>query len=401
MSPRRLAGWAALAGCVIAARPAAAYPSLAPTAALSLDSAFDSNVQNARGADEVTRITPHLALRLADRDATLTLGYDLGAWIYARGTADNSLNHRGDVVLEARPARRLTLRLADEIIYAGDPAFLLRVGVVAPQTSIFDNTAEGQIAYEFTRRIAGSASYVYRHTTFGAPPPGSPPLFDGDEHDGALDLSARVTRLDDARIGGRVQYFTADGSGVAVDGSPAIGWRHQFLPELEGRVEGGPIFFHLLDAGQRIAATEQGAGSAVTWRAVGLLRYVRRGARASLALSRDVVGGTGAATVLWAEYAYAQGGWRNERVDLHGGVGFFANGFAPNARRLYDGVYVDAAVDVTLVGWLRLGAWYSFRWQEAVEAAAGLPLPDVTRHIVGLRISGVFGFEANPPRHPH
>jgi hypothetical protein len=93
--------------------------------------------------------------------------------------------------------------------------------------------------------------------------------------------------------------------------------------------------------------------------------------RASLSAVRDLVGGTGAASVLWADFITAQ----------------------------VDGAYADATADVQLARGVHLLAYYAFRWQQARgEAPAAAPLPDITRHVAGLRLVGVLGVEADPPR---
>src|SRR5438067_13811868 len=67
----------------------------------SLDSAYDDNVYNSRGSDFVNRITPHASYRLIDPRVKLETAYDFSYWTYALGKANNSLNHRADVNLEA------------------------------------------------------------------------------------------------------------------------------------------------------------------------------------------------------------------------------------------------------------------------------------------------------------
>jgi hypothetical protein len=389
---------AAALSAVLAEGVGAAMPAVEPSLQLGLDSAFDSNVMNGRGPDMVNRITPRASLWLHDPRFDLKLGYDLGYWVYMLGTAESSLNHRGVVALDARLSRRVTLHVGDEIIYAGDPGFLLRAGVVAPQTSIFDNIADAGFGYRIGRRLDGNVDYTYRHTSFGPPPPGNPPLFNGDQHDASASIGGLAGRLDIVRLGYRFTYYSADSTNLAYANSPSLGWLHRLRRDLELRVEGGPLVFHLFDNGLASAAGLPGSG--VTWRGAALLRFYRPTWRFALTFTRDLVGGTGAATVLWADYLTAQAGYHLDgKLDVRGGVGYFANGFAPNAPRLFDGVTVDAFVDWTVRPELHFAVYYSFRWQEAfphVEAAA--PLPDVTRQVVGIRLIGVIGAEAHPPR---
>jgi len=361
------------------------YLDLSATA--GLDVAFDSNVYNGRGPDEVTRVSPRLALRYHDRANELKLSYDLGWWTYAVGKADPSLNHRAIASWNGQLSRRLAVYLADEFIRAEDPGFLSRSGVVAPQTGITDNTLDALASYRLFRRFDLVGGYSYRVTFFDEQPPGRAPLYDGTQHDIQGAGVYKVTRTDELRLGHRVQYFTAEGNDLAVTNSPGVGWRHQFRRDLELRGEVGPVAYSALGA-----ATANGW----TWRGAAVFRYYTPSWRAALSYTHDLIGGTGAATVLWGDFAYAQVGYHlNDRLDIHGGFGVFANGLAPSGATLYDGFNVDAIADVRLFANLRAAAYYSFRWQEAAAAA---PLEPVTRNIVGVRLFAVFGAEARPPR---
>src|SRR5262245_4458928 len=128
MSPR-------LAHLVLAAlaAPAWAASKLEVSAAAGIDSAYDDNVYNGRGPDFVNRISPQGTLRAETRRLKFEAGYQFGFWTYAFAKAESSLNHRAQGSLEARLARRVILRIADEFTRAEDPGFLSRVGVVAPQ----------------------------------------------------------------------------------------------------------------------------------------------------------------------------------------------------------------------------------------------------------------------------
>lgn len=360
--------------------------------AIGVDGAYDSNVFNGRGPDWVTRLTPHVALGYVDRRVDIRLSYDLGLWNYLRGTARSSLNHRGRLGFQARATRRFTIHVQEELVRADDPGFLLRAGVIAPQTGIFDNILEVGGSYRLARRLDLGLGYLFRLTAFDRQPAGLPPLHDGDEHDGLASLSFRVTRLDDLRLAYRFQYYTADDNSLARTHTPTLGWRHQFLRELELRIEAGPVRYD----GLSVASS-----SGWTWVGQGALRWATPSWRLSLNYVHDLIGGTGAASVLWADYGYARLAYRTPGglFDVHANVGAFQNGYAPAQARLYYGVTVEIGADVRLWASLRLGGYYMFLWQEATAAtgAAG-PLLPVNRHIVGLRLFAVIGDEARPPR---
>lgn len=362
-------------------------------ASVAIDLAGDTNVYNGRGPDFVTRVSPRVGWELSDERDTAALSYDLGLWWYAAGKAKSSINHHALLLAERRITRRLTLRVDDELVRAADPAFLTRPGIVAPQTGILDNAAEASATYQLTRRLALSAAYVYRYTHFDAQTPPDPPLHDGDEHDADVALTLHATRLDDVRFSNRVQYLAIDGNALAWTEGPALGWRRQLLRSLELRIEGGPLIYGSLDGSRAVQGSQI---TAVTWRGNGILRFFSRQGYAALGAVRDIVSGTGAGEVAWADYLTLQGGWTPAHwFDLHGAFGVFANGPAPSGARTYDGVTLDVVAELRVARWASVAGYYSFRWQEAF---AGAPLPDVTRHIAGVRLVLMIGAAIKPEK---
>jgi hypothetical protein len=411
----------ALALATLAPAFALASPKNELSVAAGVDSAYDGNVFNGRGPDFVNRITPHASWRLIDPRVKVETAYDLGVWTYAFGKASNSINHRAIASVEGNPTRRLTLKLADEFVRAEDPGFLTRIAVVAPQIGIYDNVLDTLAGYAITRRLYGDVGYTWHHTQFdpyGAREiaAGFPTLYNGDEHDVVAGGAYRVTRSDDFRFNGRAQIFTAGPQARAdmpeqdsaswrwnqgASYSPAVGWRHQFLPVLELTADVGPVFY------QRFAGSDHIPGSppsGITWRLATRLRYYTPTWRAAMSYTHDLLGATGVGSAVWADYAYAQAGYHFlERLDVHAGGGYFRNGVAVDQPFAYDGFTVDALVDWRVIPNLRIGAYYTVRWQRtgpgAVPAGAVAPqFPDVTRNIVGIRLLAVVGADARPPR---
>jgi hypothetical protein len=395
----------------------AVYTHAAPKHELSLaagvDSAYDDNVFNGRGPDWVNRITPHGSWRMVDPRIQVGAAYDFAYWTYAFGKASNSLNHRATLTIEGKPTRRLTLRATDEFVRAQDPGFLIRAAVVAPQIGIFDNVAEALAGFAFTRRFYGDVDYTWHHTQFDPysaeqQAAGMAPLFDGDEHDIQAVGAYRVFRTDDVRFGGRAQVFTAGPQATsswrwnqAATYSPSVGWRHQFLPELEWTADGGPLIYQRLAGAAHIPGSPD---SGVTWRLATRLRWYTPTWRGALSYTHDLLGATGIGSAAWADYAYAQIGYHfGERLDAHAGGGYFRNGVAVSQPFSYDGFTVDALIDWRVIANLRLGAYYTLRWQRTgpgaiPPGAAAAQFPDVTRDIVGIRLLAVIGADARPPR---
>jgi hypothetical protein len=163
----------------------------------------------------------------------------------------------------------------------------------------------------------------------------------------------------------------------------------------------GPVFYQSL-GGAAFVPTAPGSGW--TYRLNALLRWYTPTWRASASYTHDLVGATGAGSALWADYVYAQAGYHFlERLDAHVGAGYFRNGLAPQQEWGYDGVNGDAIVDFRVINNLRLGAYYTVRWQRTgpgalAPGAAVAQFPSVLRQIVGLRLLAVLGADARPPR---
>lgn len=379
-----------------------------------VDSAYDDNVYNGRGPDFVNRVSPKVTYHLVDPRVKLDAGYELGYWTYAFGKADNSLNHRADVSVEGRPTRRVTLSADDELTRAQDPGFILRLGVVAPQIGITDNVTDASIGVNLTRRWFGAAAYMFHFATFDRfsaeqVAAGLPALFDGAEHKATLAFRYRVTRSDDLLFDGRFQRFTAGPQSVSISRwalantySPTLGWRHQFLPVLELSGSAGPVVYQAQGGARNVPGAVLDSG--VTWRVGSRLRFYTDSWRASVAYTHDLLGATGAGTALWADYAYAQGGYDYvDKLDVTVGAGYFRNGAAVNQAFSYDGVTTDALIDWHVIANLRLGAYYSLRWQETgpgaiPPGAAAALFPNITRNIVGIRLLAVLGADARPAR---
>ena len=413
METRRNQLFVVVAGLTLASA-AYAEPKNELSVAAGVDSAYDGNVYNGRGPDFVNRITPSASYHLVDPRIKIDAGYEFGYWTYAFGKANNSYNHRATLGVEGHLSRRLILRVGDELTRAEDPGFISRFGVVAPQIGIIDNVAEVSVGYAFTHRWYGAATYTNHIATFDPYTAqqiaaGLPPLFDGSEHDAEVALSYRVTRNDDFRFGGRFQNINAGPQSVSISRwslantySPTVGWRHQFLRELEWSADAGPIVYQSLGGAVNIPGAPQDTG--VTWRLGTKLRWVTPTWRAFASYTRDLLGATGAGTALWADFVYLQLAYHYiDKLEAHIGGGYFRNGSAINQQFAYDGFTADAVVDIRVINNLRMGAYYTLRWQEIGPGAIppGTPIaqfPTVTRNIVGIRLVAVLGADAKPPK---
>ena len=183
--------------------------------------------------------------------------------------------------------------------------------MVAPQIGITDNLVDALAGYAITHRLYVAGAYLFHFATFDPFPPATAatmaPLFDGAEHDAEVAFTYRVTRLDDFKLAGRFQHFSAGPQHESIpirwdlgnSYSPVLGWRHQFVREVEATIEGGPLFYQALAGAVHIPGAPQQSGT--TWRLAARLRYYTPSWRAGLAFTRDLLGATGDGSALWAD----------------------------------------------------------------------------------------------------
>jgi hypothetical protein len=131
MGARGRLGRAALCAVILGgAARSEAVTVVEPIARLSLEGGYDSNpLYDGQSADRVGRVSPELGLRLHDPLYLASLSWR-GDWLAYERLAPNGIwNHRGDLKLDARLARRLDLKAALRGSWAFDPLGLAQVGV--------------------------------------------------------------------------------------------------------------------------------------------------------------------------------------------------------------------------------------------------------------------------------
>jgi hypothetical protein len=360
---------------VAASGAAAADEHIHPYAGASIEEVFDSNVQNAKGADGVTRIMPRVGLLV--QSPTLQLGgeYRLALDVYAAGTADNSVNHRAALFVKDQVAERFDWNAGGVLLVAEDPLLLDRPGVAIPSGGFSDLTLTTGVAWRAARTVTVDANYAFRRSRFDDAGPDLM-VFDGDEHRVDGDVVFRLSRRITVSALARWQRFIEYDSGLPDQDAIGVGARLdlQLTRRLHMAAGGGPVMF--LDGG-------------TTW--FGRVEVGRIGRRwhAALVGLRELYGGTGADQALWADSLSLEGTYQIARHTwVRARAGGYVSGPAPDLPSNVSGLVGHAEVAWMLGRVIRLDFYGEHRSQ---SADGGIAFGDVQRTVVGVRLSAVAG----------
>jgi hypothetical protein len=380
---RRLALWAAVALLALGAkaRRARAEVSTEPYLSLSADGHYDDYIPGG-GQGLVTRLAPAAGGRLHTHRLLVRVD---GIFAYDRyqdtfKPVPDTWNVMARAQLDYAATRRLQLSASDRFTDARDPREIDRIAVVTPPgVSIVDNSADARASYALSRSVSLEGSYGYHFTRFGdlPGPMGQPvPVPGGDEHDFGAVVATRLDPLDILRAGYRGQYF-ALGAGAQTH-APSLGWWRRLTHTLIFDGEGGPLFFVDGAAGGETAAT---------WRARASVLHDTPHWRLMANFDRDLIGGTGAAGIIWAEFGAGLIRWRPVRwLDLVARGDYFATGLPPDRARLVDGYDLGGEITGRVGDWLEIAGYYSYREQFDHEMAGVLGFQ---RNLVGIRLTAL------------
>jgi len=372
-------GWvtAAVMGCAPAAL---ATTVVEPRARVSLEGRYDDDFRlnsGGTGGQMMTKLTPRLGLDV--KDPTLTLESFYAADLLLRhGSGNLSLDHRARVSVRKLLSRRLRVEVSGGLYRVTDPTSLPRESVArAAQPVLYGQTrvyAVGRLSrrvdlgagysMEGVRVLTGNSATGFVHTPFvegwfrasrrlslGVEYRYQAFLY-GEELDQAHGVGGalryRVTRQTTATLrGGPVSYLGADGTRGLL---PRV--KLEVLHEIPGRFDLGFIAGH------------------------------------------DLVGASGFANALWADYAgLVVNHHFNSRLSVYGASSFFRNGRAPNegafswdgGARVSQGYALGGGVQFKVNEYLSVQAAVDRIAQVGVDEAA-VDAVGLTRNVAAVRL---------------
>jgi len=367
MGARGRLGKAALCAVLLlaAARPGASTV-WEPIARLSLEGGYDSNVlHDGQSSDRMTRVSPELGLRLRDHlwDARLAYGAD---WIvYERLAPGGIWNHRGSLLFDARPTRRLALQANLRGGWMFDSIGLAQAGIFrAGRDSAFLLTGTARGEYRLTRRVDVATTLTERTVRFEDGTGGA-------MHAPGLEVLWRATprlSVGGAYALGLFQDFAAPGAGLAYSHGAKARARWRATRHLAVEASAGPALW--LGAGGDTAVVPELAvqvlGASRAW-----------DLRASLSHGLGIGSTAQPGLVDAVELGVVRRVGR--RFVLHGDGGLWHSGRVPSGADSVTGYAVGGEAGVLVGMNLRLGL-------AATHFARLDDVPELSRTTMGLRL---------------
>ncbi len=349
-----------------------------PFVGVTAEELYDSNVNNSRGADAVSRVTPEAGLMHEGPVTKIVADYRLAMHAYATGAADSTINHRGALQIGTKLGPRVDANAGGILLVADDPVLLDRPGVAVAPGGFDDLTLSAGATGALTRRWKLDGTYAFRRTRWSQAS-AMIGVFDSDEHDGAIGATWRWTRRLD--VGGRVlgqdfvTYGSAMGDSQTIAPVASLAWQASHTIRLSGWA--GPEFF---------------LGRATTWTGDARAVWQGRKLRATLTLDRTIFGGTGAQGAVWSDYGRLGVVWRLHRrtaIRLVGGA--FAQGIAPDANASVTGLM--GRVEWSFLAFGKNTRIDVYAEQRMQDASGGTAFTNIERTFVGIRLVAMTGVD--------
>ncbi|MCP3143330.1 hypothetical protein [Pyxidicoccus xibeiensis] len=305
-----------LAGLMLAAPAAQGATVFEPRLRLTAEERYDDDLRlgdGAAGGQLMTKLTPRLGLEA--KDARLTLDSFYAADLLMRhGSGKVTLDHRAG--LEARHVltRRLRVDSAVRVYRVTDPSSLPRDGLARSTSPTFFTQARLGFTGRATDRLDVRVGYTFEAVRILEAGQSA-----GYAHTPLVEAWYRTTRRLSLGLEYRYQGFLYQGELSQAHGA-AAGLRYRLTRPMTFIARAGPVRY-LAPDGQ-----EGGWVPRVT------LELQREGELldVGVAVGHDLVGASGYANALWADYAAVVLARRfTQRFSAFGAASFFRNGRAP------------------------------------------------------------------------
>jgi hypothetical protein len=292
---------------------------LQPTLRLFAEERYDDDVllrteAGSAGGQLMTKLSPQAGVEVRDHTLTLKSWY-AADFIFRHGSGNSSLDHRGSLNVKKMFTERLSMDADLRVWRVSDPTSLPRLGMARTLSPILYGRAELAGNYRITPRWTGRVGYrfegarIFEEGSTG-----------GVMHSPYVEGLYRLSRRTDVGARYRLQYFgfgqeSADSNAVLAE------FRHRFSHVTTLTARGGPAYYR---------SRVNGATGLVPVVNVELER-VHEQLELGLVLGHDLVGASGFASALWADYASFIGGYRFQpRLRAFWAASVYRNGAPPN-----------------------------------------------------------------------
>jgi hypothetical protein len=364
-------GWvtAAVMGCAPAAL---ATTVVEPRARVSLEGRYDDDFRlnaGGTGGQMMTKLTPRLGLDV--KDPTLTLESFYAADLLLRhGSGNLTLDHRAGVSVRKLLSRRLRVEVSGGLYRVTDPTSLPRESVARSAQPVLYGRTRVYAVGRLSRRVDVGAGYAMEGVRVLE---GNNPS--GFVHTPFVETWLRTTRRLSVGAEYRYQAFLY---GEQVDQAHGVAGalRYRLTRQTTATLRAGPVSYVGADGTRGLLPRVK----------LEVLHEVPGRFDLGFVAGHDLVGASGFASSLWADYAGLVANHHfNSRLSVYGGASVFRNGRAPN-----EGAFSWGGGGARVAQGYAMGAGVQFKLNEylsvqgAVDRIAQVGMDEAAVDTVGL-----------------
>ena len=383
---KRLAGAVAAAALATGAAPAhAAGGNLEPILRLTAEQRYDDDalLRNAAGGEGqfITRISPQGGALYKDRGLQFEGWYSPDV-LYYETTHHASLEHRGSFQLKKKLSEVTRANVDLKIWRVSDPTSLPRLGIARSIEPILYGKADLSMDTRLAERWNGKVGYHFEGVQ----------IYHAGEMPGFVnapfaETSYRVTRRSDLGVGYRFQLFTF-GAEVASSNSAYLRYATRLTRSMTFTADAGPAWYNDRNHPERTGLLPRAN-----------LELARQGPKLDLGLNvgHDLVGASGFANAVWADYAGLVGAYRflqGVPLKVFAAASYFRDGQPPSrgvlplfssGQGVSQGYSVGGGLEWRFNTWLAAqGAFDRF---SQLGGQYGVVTADLTRNVVSARLN--------------
>lgn len=368
------------AAVVLGCTPAALASTVVdPRARVSLEERYDDDFRlhpdGAAGGQMMTKLTPRLGLDAKDETLKFESFYATDLLV-RHGSGSVSLDHRGGLKLNKYLSRTLKVEASGALYRVTDPMSLPRESVARSNQPVLYGMTRLYASQKVSRTVDVGAGYGFEGVKLLVP--GSTAGF---VHTPYLESWLRTSRRLSLGVEYRYQAFLF---GDKMDQAHGVfgALRYRLTRHTTATVRGGPVSYLGQDGTRGVLPRVK-----LEW-----LYEAPRFDMGAIA-GHDLVGASGFATTVWADYAGLTFNQHfSERVALFGAASFFRNGRAPNEEAftwrtgssVTQGYALSAGLEFKVNRYMSMQAAVDRIAQVGVgEVAAGVNL---TRNVGAVRL---------------
>ena len=375
---RAFKGWWATAAVLGLAPAAHAATIVEPRARVSLEERYDDDFRlnpGQNGGQMMTKVSPRIGLDAKDESLKLESFYATD-FLARHGSGQMSFDHRGGFKLDKYLSRTLKVESTGSIFRVTDPTSLPRESVARSTQPVLYGTGKLYVSDKLSHQVEMGAGYSFEGVRELVP--GSTAGF---VHTPFLEAWLHTSRRLSLGAEYRYQVFLF---GANMDQAHGVfaALRYRLTRQTTATVRAGPVAYYGQNGVQGVMPRVK---IEVLHETVPLdLGFIA---------GHDLVGASGFAAAVWADYAGLTFNQRfSQRLSLYGAASFFRNGQAPNVDVLQLTPGASVSQGYALSAGLEFKLTRSVSMQAAVDRIAQVGMGEVAAGVNLTRNVGAVRF---------